>query len=138
MIQVAQTRVHLVIQAKRRPRALVLECHGKPLVFTVRVSVDIQGNTFVVLAVADGRLKELVLNHLLLRQQNHESACLVQFALQREFNLQLELLVLNMRIEEVRTAAIRHSRVDLDFVHEFERIANRRISYGSLVSREVK
>ena len=138
MIQVAQTRVHLVIQAKRRPRALVLECHGKPLVLTVRVPVDIQGYTLVVLAVADAGLEELVLHHLLLRQQNHESACRVQFALQRELNLQLELLVPNMRIKEIGTASIRHSRVNLDFVDEFQCVANRRISYRPLVSREVK
>ena len=68
VVQVAQARVHLIIEAKRRPRALVLECHGKPLVLTVRVPVDIQGYTLVVLAVADAGLEELVLHHLLLRQ----------------------------------------------------------------------
>ena len=138
MVQVAQARVHLILEAKRRPCALVLECHGKPLVLTVRVPVDIQGYTFIVLAVADAGLEELVLKHLLLRQKNHESACRVQFALQRELNLELELLVPNMRIKEVRTASICHSWVDLDFIHELQRVANRRISYRPLVSREVK
>ena len=52
VVQVAQARVHLVLQSERRTSSLVLECHGEPLVLAVRVSEDIKDGALVVLPIA--------------------------------------------------------------------------------------
>ena len=82
----------------------------------VWVTEDIQDDTLVILSIAKWAIfvQELLLLHLVLRQQGHETTCFLKIAAHGKFDLNLKFPVFDMLIEHVCTASILHIWIQLN------------------------
>ena len=104
----------------------------------MRVSEDVQCRAFVVLSIPEVRLHKFLFQHLLLGQQNHESARSVQITLDCKFKFQLEFFIFDVGIKNISTALASDCGIDLNLIHEFQCVSDCGVSNWSLMSRKIE
>ena len=105
--------------------ALILQCHHIPLVIPEGVPEHVYANAFVVFTEASVAGGKVFLLDLVLAEHGSETPRVSEVALDCEFNLKLQFILVEDAIEDVAAIAIRHCWVQFDFVLKLDGVAPR-------------
>ena len=98
----------------------------------------IDGESFEVSAIADVRVRELFLLEFVLGEDHHEAAAAVELACDGELHFDLENLVFELAVEDIRSKSVVDSRIQLYFAVQLKCVTICGVSNGPLVRRKVK